>query len=101
MTSDNSEPVRVATKIADIRNELEELHERLDDEKQRGGIKTAAATLKKVEKRDREKHGATPEDKLSALIESTDECLTCGEPIDEGGWCGLGCLQDYEGDSDG
>jgi hypothetical protein len=37
-----------------------------------------------------EKHKANQ--KLATAIEETDVCLGCGEPIDEGGFCGLDCL---------
>jgi hypothetical protein len=46
-----------------------------------------------------EKHKANK--KLAQAVKETDHCLGCGDPIDEGGFCGFGCLQSMgTGDSD-
>jgi hypothetical protein len=46
-----------------------------------------------------EKHKANK--KLAEAVEETDHCLGCGDPIDEGGFCGFDCLQSMgTGDSD-
>jgi hypothetical protein len=46
-----------------------------------------------------EKHKANR--KLAEAVGQTDHCLSCGEPIDEGGFCGLDCLRSVgTGDSD-
>ena len=45
-----------------------------------------------------EKHNANKA--LVEAVRETDVCLGCGEPIDEGGFCGLSCLKSLNsGDS--
>jgi len=89
--------VRLATEFAEIRNRLKELHEVADDQDQIERIEGAAQLLKQGEKADRHRNGATPEDKLAAHIENTDECPNCGGEIDEGGWCSFSCMQEHLG----
>lgn len=45
-----------------------------------------------------EKHRANR--KLAEAVAETDHCLGCGEPIDEGGFCGLDCLKTVGGDDE-
>lgn len=69
--------------------------EALGTDGQADEIESAAGLLKKAERVDRDLRGPTPEDKLVATVDETDECLNCGEPIDEGGWCGWECFQEW------
>lgn len=85
---------RLATEFAEIRNRLKELHEIAEDQDQIERIEGAAQLLKQGEKADRERNGHTPEDALAAHIENADECPACGDPLDEGGWCGLECMRE-------
>jgi hypothetical protein len=38
--------------------------------------------------------------KLAQAIEETNSCLTCGEPLEQGGFCGYKCLKNYDGETD-
>ena len=86
---------RLATLCGEIRADLETAHDRAETDAQRDQLREAAGLVKAVEKTDRERNGATPEDALAAHIDNTDECPTCGDPIDEGGWCSFSCMQEH------
>jgi hypothetical protein len=43
-----------------------------------------------------EKHAANRA--LVDAIEEADGCLNCGAELEEGGFCGLTCLQEWDGD---
>jgi hypothetical protein len=45
-----------------------------------------------------EKHQANQA--LYDLVTEADECQNCGEPIDEGAWCGYSCLMEWGGAGD-
>lgn len=32
---------------------------------------------------------------LAKAVSDSDECLNCGEPLDEAGFCGIKCLQEW------
>jgi len=90
---------RIADEADHIRTQVLELLDRVDDEQARM-LRRAANELEGVAKRDREKNGKTPNDKLVEVAEkSGDRCAICGEPTDGAVFCGLDCLQNA-GDSD-
>jgi len=43
-----------------------------------------------------EKHKANK--KFAKAVEETDVCLSCGDPIEEGGFCSYSCLVNSGGD---
>lgn len=38
---------------------------------------------------------------LARCVAETDECLNCGAPVDEDGFCGFDCLQQWRAESGG
>ena len=43
-----------------------------------------------------EKHAANV--RLAELVDETDWCLNCQEPVDEGGFCGYQCFTEWGAD---
>lgn len=87
---------RLADQADELAYQTREAKELTDNENQHLRLDKVAEKLEKIARIDREQHGATPTDKLRVVVEKTDKCLACGEPLDEGGWCGIQCLQDYK-----
>jgi hypothetical protein len=76
-----------------------EIHDLLADVE--GAIRSLDTAFVRVEIQSvtAEKHRANKQ--LAEAVKETDHCLGCGEPIDDGGFCGFDCLQSVgKGDSD-
>jgi len=95
-----SEPsTRIATECAEIRQNIEKVHDRAETEREREALKDAAKLVKFVEKKDRDRRGATPEDKLAAYLENADGCPNCGDET-ESGYCSFSCMQEDLGEQE-
>ena len=68
------------SEIHDLLADVEDAIRELDDPFVR--VEITGVTAKK--------HKANQQ--LVSAVEKTDRCLNCGEPIDEGGFCGFECL---------
>lgn len=73
------------TEVHDTLARVETLIRELDDPFVRVTIEPVTA----------EEHSANQA--LEEAIANTDECLNCGVELDEGGFCGLACLQAWGG----
>lgn len=92
---------RPATIASEMRQQLGDMAERVDDDELMRALRKAAHYLTIVEQRDRELNGATPEDKLVAYLIG-DTCPNCGDDVDDGGWCSYSCMtEDLSNDGDG
>lgn len=85
------EPTTAGTEWEERVVQETEIHDLLADVE--GAIRDTDAEFVRVslEPVSSEQHHANR--KLAEAVEKTDECLGCGEPIDEGGFCSLSCLQ--------
>ena len=45
-----------------------------------------------------DKHAAN--EKFAELVDATDECLNCGERVDEGGFCDYSCFMEWGSDGE-
>jgi hypothetical protein len=81
---------RIADQVGYIIERIDDIEPETDD--QVAELTDARESLARVAEIDRGRHGPTPDEKLVAAVKQTDVCLGCGDPIDEGGFCGIECL---------
>jgi len=75
-----------------------ELHDTLSEvERMIRSLETGFARIT-VEPVTAEKHKANQ--RFAQAVAETDVCLSCGDPVDEGGFCNYSCLQSWGGADD-